>query len=206
MSLASCSAPTAEEEAAASRNGIMYSIGDVKMADPVLVGQGSVGAQLGVKIYKVADVDANTAGTIGSPEKDTVVLRYDVTNIGADAIDVSELQWQNAYWIDTPGAGAEYNVGEDSVHEQLGYRTLPVTAFPEGDEWMLAPGSTASWYIDWNPLPNDPRVLIETISLGTDTAEVTTKVDEPIPTVDPDAEEVPSEEGFTGDLEDFLNR
>lgn len=119
--------------------------------------------------------DDNSLQT-GTPLVDTrrvVAVTYTVTNTTGEAVDVRQFNNLIGYFkqdkADTPVAHPDYS--DDSLHGLLGASSYPVNFDPQAEKWMLNPGESATWALDWL-VPenlNDAKdlTLVQNFSVGT---------------------------------------
>jgi hypothetical protein len=133
-----------------------------------------------LRVWGETDAEAPTEYVGGdSPlveNRRVVALKYDVTNSTSRAVNVKQFAPKNGYFpemksLENTGKASD---SEFSVHAaSLGVPSFPASFNPEDEQWMLQPGQTASWGLDWlvpEEYTDSPTlVMTQNLSLGADT-------------------------------------
>jgi hypothetical protein len=93
------------------------------------------------------------AGFIVKP--DIIIMKYVLTNESKTAVNVKNFIPWNASLLGSQVPDALFDDATSSLHTALGLASYPTADFNSSDsgefteEWMLPPGESAVWYLDW---------------------------------------------------------
>lgn len=101
-----------------------------------------------------------------------VVIRYEVVNTSSSPVNVKIFTNNLGYFAEdtTENPLAFADASADSLHGKMGISSYPTNFNPESPEWLLAPGETATWGLDWlvpkELLSKQDITLVQNFSIG----------------------------------------
>ena len=103
-----------------------------------------------------------------------IAIRYEVVNNSSEPINIRSFNPLLGFFPeetkDAPIGQADYS--DESLHSSIGLPSYPSNFAPDAPEWILEPGVTANWNLDWlvpddlNLVDKNKIILIQNLNLN----------------------------------------